>query len=238
MGLLCPQIREVCINYFKPRPAGSASRTRIAGGNIYRPPPPPRYLPNQGWQRDARGGDRKLLPRTFWSAFFFVKVTGKVKCQGKKTASPKSPESHKPSLLNFRLTAHSAPDPQGRTLIWPSRAWGRYIRNAHLILRSCANSTYPQVQMEQFVCPTPSALLCFSYFRWRPHVDAVDPAELTVTRTPPFSPNENAPGGGGGCHTPRPLAPECDRASRRRSADSFRRSESSGVQVALFGPSR
>ena len=35
-----------------------------------------------------------------------------------------APESQRPSLLNFRLTPHSAPDPQGRTLIWPSRAWG------------------------------------------------------------------------------------------------------------------
>ena len=26
-------------------------------------------------------------------------------------------------LTIFRLTPHSAPDPQGRTLIWPSRAW-------------------------------------------------------------------------------------------------------------------
>ena len=54
-----------------------------------------------------------------------------------------APESQRPFPPSFRWTLYSALEPQGRTLIWPSRAWGlRRVGGAYFLTRCSLTTAY------------------------------------------------------------------------------------------------
>ena len=54
-----------------------------------------------------------------------------------------APETQRPFPPSFRWTLYSALEPQGRTLIWPSRAWGlRRVGGAYFLTRCSLTTAY------------------------------------------------------------------------------------------------
>ena len=122
-------------------------------------------------------------------------------------------------LYHWQITVARISSRRGPNFMGAAR-YPTYPVTSLVTLRSL--KVFPRQFLKVYQMPLELCLLCALFFCFC----------ITLARTSFFTKREHTWGGGGAppCH----LAPECDRASRQRPADSLGRSESNGVRVDLF----